>query len=66
MGVSCIYIRDVHARLAQHAHRLNIRYKGGCVEPVLRPVKHGKWVHDVNALIIIEQKIDQFRPTKNG
>ena len=28
MGVSCIYIRDVHARLAQRANRLSARPYG--------------------------------------
>lgn len=28
----------------------------GGAEPVPKPVQHGKWVPDVNALIIIEQK----------
>lgn len=29
-------------------------------KPVPKPVQHGKWVPDVNALIIIEQKIGEF------
>lgn len=59
MGVSCIYIRDVHARLAQRANRLSARPYGGA-KPVPKPVQHGKWVPDVNALIIIEQKIGEL------
>ena len=59
-GVSCIYIRDVHARLAQRANRLSARPYGVGVKPVPKPVQHGKWVPDVNVLIIIEQKIGEF------
>ena len=32
----------------------------GGAEPVPKPVQHGKWVPDVNVLIIIEQKIGEF------
>lgn len=32
----------------------------GGAEPVPKPVQHGKWVPDVNALIIIEQKYLRF------
>ena len=60
MGVSCIYIRGVHARLAQRANRLSARPYGVGAKPVPKPVQHGKRVPDVNALIIIEQKIGEF------
>ena len=65
-GVSCIYIRDVHAGLAQCANRLSARPYGVGVKPVPKPVQHGKWVPDVNVLIIIEQKIGEFYLTENG
>lgn len=42
-----------------NTHRLSTRLYGG-VKPNPKPVQHGKWVLDINVLIIIERKIGEF------